>query len=313
VPDNPVPGSNEPPALLSDTGCVNAGNPAEPAGGLIAYDIIEPFWSDGADKQRFLALPGNSSIDINADGDLAFPIGTVLLKHFRLQDLLVETRLYMLQSDSVWRGFSYQWNDLQTDAVLLDDALDTDIGGQTWHYPGREECNQCHTPAAGFALGPELLQLNRPFTGPSDGITGNQIDRWEQMGLFSSAVPATLLSDSLVDSRDNQADLTLRARSYLHSNCSACHRSGGPTPVDLDLHYHTTLAASGTCDIAPQAGDQGIADARIIAPGDAQRSVLLHRINTLDDSRMPPLASNSIDVEGVTLIESWISSLSDCN
>ena len=304
---------NEPPRTLSETGCANAVNPAEPATGLIAYDIIEPFWSDGVVKQRYLALPDNTTIDINNDGDLNFPIGTVLMKYFYFQDRLIETRLFMLQSDDVWRGYSYQWNNTQTEATLLADALDDDIGGQTWHYPGRTECNQCHTPAAGFALGPELLQLNRDFTGPDDGITANQINRWEQMGLFSNAVTADLRNEALTGSHDNNADLQSRARSYLHTNCSSCHRPGGPTPVNLDLRYRTALADTGACDTVPQAGNLGINNARIIAPGDANRSVLLQRINTMDAaSMMPPLARNVIDDEGVALIQNWINSLSGC-
>ena len=306
-------GGDEPPATLSDTGCVNTANPAEPAAGLIAYDIIEPFWSDGVVKRRYLALPDNTTLNINSDGDLTFPVGTVLMKYFYLQNQLIETRLFMLQSDDAWRGYSYRWNDTRTEALLLDNALDEEVGGQNWHYPSRAECNQCHTAIAGFALGPELLQLNRDFTGPVDGITANQIDRWQQMELFSTSVPENLRNESLTDSRDDNAELQSRARSYLHTNCSSCHRPGGPTPVDLDLRYRTALADTGACDTAPQAGDLGITDARIIAPGNPARSVLLQRINATDGTRMPPLARNVIDDEGVSLIESWINSLNDCN
>lgn len=312
-PDNAASATNEPPSLLSQNSCVNAVNPAEPADGLIAYDIIEPFWSDGAVKERYLALPNDATIDINADGDLDFPSGSVLLKIFRLQDQLIETRLFMRQSDGAWRGFSYRWNNTQTDATLLDGALDVDFGGQTWHYPARTECSQCHTSIAGFTLGPELAQLNRDFDNPVNGVNGNQLEIWEQMELFTDAIPANLSSAALTNSRDDQANVGLRARSYLHSNCSTCHRTNGPAPVDLDLRYDTLLADTGACDLAPQAGDLGITDARIIAPGDAARSVLLQRMNTLDGNRMPPLASNVIDSEGVSLIEQWINALSGCN
>jgi hypothetical protein len=61
--------------------------------------------------------------------------------------------------------------------------------------------------------------------------------------------------------------------------------------------------------LARAAGDLGIADARIIAPGDAARSVLLARINRRDADAMPPIASSVIDTAGVQLIGAWIDSL----
>ena len=40
------------PTLLSQTGCVDASDPTRPASGLLAYDVVDPFWSDGAVKLR---------------------------------------------------------------------------------------------------------------------------------------------------------------------------------------------------------------------------------------------------------------------
>ena len=52
------PASNPAPRNLSQTGCVVASNPQQPATGLIPYAINAPFWSDGATKERWLALAG---------------------------------------------------------------------------------------------------------------------------------------------------------------------------------------------------------------------------------------------------------------
>jgi hypothetical protein len=79
------------------------------------------------------------------------------------------------------------------------------------------------------------------------------------------------------DPADSGAGMNDRARAYLHSNCAQCHRPKGPTPVDLDFRYATALANTNACDVQPQAGDPGLTNARIIAPGDATRFVTHHQ------------------------------------
>ena len=83
------------PANLIDTGCVSMADPKQPALGLIPYAPNAPFWSDGADKLRWMALPNGQQITIGADGDWSFPNGTVLVKNFKLGTQLIETRLFM--------------------------------------------------------------------------------------------------------------------------------------------------------------------------------------------------------------------------
>jgi mono/diheme cytochrome c family protein len=104
-----------------------------------------------------------------------------------------------------------------------------------------------------------------------------------------------------------------RARAWLHTNCSHCHRPGGGTPTSLDLRYTTSLAQTNACDIAPQAGDLGIANARLIAPGSAARSIVVARSNRRDAAAMPPLASTRVDTAGVAVLSNWINALTSCN
>jgi len=56
----------------------------------------------------------------------------------------------------------------------------------------------------------------------------------------------------------------------------------------------------------------GILDARLMAPGDPDRSILLQRMKDLGERRMPPLASHLVDDYGVSVIEAWIKSLANC-
>ena len=93
-----------------------------------------------------------------------------------------------------------------------------------------------------------------------------------------------------------------RARSYLHTNCSQCHRPGGPTTSNMDLRYSTALANTNACDVAPSLGDLGITDARLIAPGAATRSVLIARMSRRDAHGMPPVGSAQVDAEGAALL-----------
>ena len=105
----------------------------------------------------------------------------------------------------------------------------------------------------------------------------------------------------------------MRARAYLHANCSVCHRPGGPTPASIDVRHDTALADTGACDVTPSSGDLGITDARIIAPGAPERSVLIARMNRRDSAAMPPVGSLRVDEAGVALLTDWISGLASCD
>ncbi|HEX7081365.1 MAG TPA: PQQ-dependent sugar dehydrogenase, partial [Gammaproteobacteria bacterium] len=300
------------PESLSATGCVDSADPARPAAGLIPYDVAAPFWSDGADKERWLAVPDGTTIAVGADGDFAFPEGAVLMKHFRLDGRLVETRLLMHHPRAGWAGYSYRWNDAQTDATLVEGGAVAEIGGRQWIFPSSDDCLACHTSAAGFTLGLETAQLDNDFTYPATGRTANQLETLDAIALFASPL-APSSGEALADPYDAAAPLDARARAYLHTNCAQCHREGGLAPVALDLRYDVRLAETGACDALPQAGDLGLgAGARIIAPGEPERSVLLGRLERRDAYAMPPLASNVVDAEGAALIREWIASLAGC-
>jgi uncharacterized repeat protein (TIGR03806 family) len=301
------------PSSLVDTGCVDASDPTAPAGGMIPYSVNAPFWSDGAVKERYVAIPDGTTVARNSAGDFIFPSGSVILKSFRLGGQLVETRLLMRHPDGVWAGYTYEWNSAQTVATRVIGGKTRQVAGQTWIYPSEAECMQCHTSAAGFSLGPEISQLNGPLTYPSTGRTANQLATLEHIDWFTAPLPGepdTL--EVLADPADTGESLTDRARAWLHTNCAQCHRPGGPTPSTIDLRATIALSAMNICDVPPQSGDLGIANARLIAPGDTARSVLVARMNRRDVNGMPPIGSNLIDTSGVTLLSNWINSLSSC-
>lgn len=304
--------ANPLPTLLSGTGCVSAANPAQPAAGLIPYAPRAPFWSDGASKQRWMGLPNGTTVNPGT-GDWDFPNGTVLVKSFALGTRLVETRLFMRHPDGVWAGYTYEWNDAQTDATLVSGGKTKAVNGQDWVFPSEGQCLQCHTSAAGHSLGLETAQLNSDLLYPSTNRTGHQVTTLNAVNVLAPTVPGTPATMPRYPDPADAASgsVTERARAYLHTNCSNCHRPGTALPVALDLRYDTTLANMGVCNVVPNR-TLGIAGARIVAPGSAATSVLVARMNRRDADAMPPISSTVVDAAGVALLTQWINGLAGC-
>jgi glucose/arabinose dehydrogenase len=389
------------PTMLSDTGLFRSvkGHVVEPA--LIPYSVNAPLWSDGADKERFIALPGMAQIDFTNGRGWNCPDGTVLVKTFSLQmqagnsasKRRIETRL-LTRQDGEWQGYSYLWNDAQDDAELVDTAgMDrvyevqqpNGVHKQKWHYPSRTECMVCHSRAANWVLGLTASQMNRVHNYGT--VSDNQLRTLEHIGVFRikylehvhewkqrlSGVgngPARLYEEltddapdllfgqgerlrgvyqhvrshvpSLVDQRwigpltwlerrlqkeepystqllrrpseygrlvnpyDRSADLNARARSYLHANCSQCHVEAGGGNALMELEFTTPRRRMRVFDVKPQHHTYGIADARLIAPGHPEKSLLYLRVSRRGEGQMPPLATSEVDREAVQLLHDWI-------
>jgi uncharacterized repeat protein (TIGR03806 family) len=301
------------PDRLSATGCMLSGDPSRPGTGLIPYAVQAPFWSDGAVKERWLALPNGTAVTVEADGDFSFPPGSVLVKQFRLGGALIETRLLMRHPDGSWAGYTYEWDAALNDGLLVDGGKTERIGIQDWLYPSSGQCDVCHTAAAGRTLGLEIQQLNASMTYAATGRTANQLTTLSGIGVIANAIGDPAALPSLSDPYAAGGTLPARARSWLHTNCAQCHRPGGPTSSTMDLRFSTGLAQTNTCDRLPAFGNLGLgAGARVIAPGNASLSVLIARINRRDANGMPPLASHLVDSAGALLISNWIAGLGNC-
>lgn len=305
--DPPTPGGF--PRRLSQTGCFDPDDPTRPAGGLVPYRPSATLWSDGTSKERFAALPDGEVATFDEDGDLEFPVGTVLTKTFLRGALRVETRLFVRHDDGRWAGYSYAWNPEQTDATLVEQQAVVDFVQPPWRIPSRAQCLQCHTEAAGFSLGLEAAQLTGPLTYSSTGRTAEQLSTWLAVDLAAPPAPPV---PALPAYEDASIPVEHRARAYLHVNCANCHQPEGPGRGDLDLRFATPLAEMGVCDVEPRHGDLGLDEARVVAPGAPERSVLLSRMDRRDVFGMPPLATEEVDAEGLTLVQGWIEGLTGC-
>jgi uncharacterized repeat protein (TIGR03806 family) len=326
VPPDPAKPPAAFPRKLSETGLFRSTRDHAPEGGLIPYSVNSPLWSDHAHKERFIALPGDKKIEYRPQGAWGFPEGTVLVKTFSLDmeqgnpasRKRLETRLLHLEQDH-WRGYTYLWNDEQTDAVLLEGrgALERKYtirdpkapGGkreQTWHFPSRAECTLCHTMPVGFVLGLSTAQMNKPHD--YGGANDNQLRVLDRLGIFTkplgNAKPETL--PRMPDPGDESAPLADRARAYLHANCAHCHIKWGGGNALFELPYHYKLEETKTLNVKPQHGNLDIAGACVLVPGDPAKSLLLQRMKTTGPQRMPRVATSVVDDAGVKLIEAWI-------
>jgi len=154
-------------------------------------------------------------------------------------------------------------------------------------------------------LGLNTLQLNRDHD--YGGATANQLATFEHIGLFKQPLPKPPEDlPKLVDYRDESIDLSDRARSYLHANCSHCHMKWGGGNADFQLLATLPADELGILNIRPAHGSFGIADARLVVPGDARKSIVHHRMSKLGLGHMPHVGSNVIHAEAVELIRQWI-------
>jgi hypothetical protein len=262
---------------------------------------------------------------------------------------VVETRLF-IRLDRVqelegvkteWIGYGYQWNDAQTDANIigtLAEGSDTNVSAQfhvtptagaaaqaiTWNYPSRLDCITCHTaitpstmPTSGYTIGPETVQMNRVVMGD----TMNQIDKLAGLGLFETA-PSKPYKAALVAPYPGQsgspaasATLEQKARSYLHANCSFCHRPDGKWS-GFDIRYDVPFANTNLLCGTPGKGDLGVPGAQLLMPKTPKSSVVYLRMQAPKTDpmsgatgRMPQIGSAVVDTQGTDLISQWITSI----
>ena len=328
--------SSEIPTLLSETGIFSDVINLIPSDGVLPYDMVEPFWSDGGLKRRWFSVPNDGTynspeeqIQFTENGDWEFPIGSVLVKHFDfaiderdptvLQRL--ETRIEVRATDGSYYYLLYKWNEAGTDAVLLDGGYEEDIvitqadgstRNQTWYYPSRQQCYECHGNFG--VLGPATRYLNTDETYKT-GVTANQLVTFSYLGLIEETITdeiaATYQTHKASD--DPNASLEERARSYLDLNCAYCHRPGrSGDRAAFDLRLFNTLEQTGLLTAEANTPIYGVSGTKIIEPGNAAQSLLYHRTNSIDPTiMMPPLGKSVIDVPGTALVEEWINSLTN--
>ena len=204
----------------------------------------------------------------------------------------------------------------ETDLNVPDPRVPGGVRQLPWNFASRVQCLTCHTPWAEVSLAFSPMNLNRA------GIDGrNQLvalcesgflDRVKKDGKsmkpYDDAAVAKL--DKLTNPHDDKAMLDDRARSYLHINCSHCHRNGGGGSVPFELTKGADLRKN-VLDTPPGRGSFGITDAKVIAPGHPEKSTLVYRMAKFGRDRMPHIGAELPDPKGLQLMWEWIAARSN--
>ncbi len=326
VPNSAPPANLAFPRRLSETGLYRDLAILVPSAGVVPYQPNAGMWSDLATVERVLGVPGEGAI-ITADGRetiagrmWSFPSNTVLARTLTLEmeqgrpatRRRIETQMMHFDGQG-WNAYTFHWNAAQTDADLVRGEGTNEVfkvtdpaapGGQReipWRFASRTECLRCHNAWAGDTLSFNWLELNTRGT-PSE------LDRLAQLGVLRVKDPPKPLS-RLSDPYDASLALGDRARSWLHLNCSTCHRFGAGGDVPSWFNIDQPIAEARVLDAKPSRGDLGIPGACVIASGDPYRSTLFYRINTEGSGRMPHIGSRLVDEKGVRVLRDWIRSL----
>ncbi len=234
---------------------------------------------------------------------------------------LVETRI-LVRREGGWEALPYVWNSAQTEAVLArtGDAkaleLVSDDGskeGFTYVVPNENQCAGCHVADLKTKqlapIGTKARHLNREY--PYATARENQLVHFTKLGYLTGA-PDPASAPKNADWRDVAQPLDARARAYLDVNCGHCHNAKGPantTALDLTI-FATIDRYLGVCK-PPVAAGRGTGDHFFdIVPGDPQDSILPYRLRSSEPGvMMPEQGRTTTHVEGVVLIEQWISAL----
>jgi len=339
------------PRKLSDTGLFKSVPDHAVADGVLPFSINAPAWADYATGERFMAIPGKETIKLKSKAkpvegsqfsrQVDFPLDTVAMKTLSLELVKgdpstrkrIETQVLHFDGRE-FQGYTYEWNDAQTDAVLVErggksktiNVVDADAPGgkreQTWWFGSRGECIRCHNPWSEWTLAFSLGQLNRPHNFGS--VTDNQIRTYRHIGLIEDVIdpvdpldpyaqpeppktPAEM--PKFTDPMDASADINARARTYLHVNCALCHRFNGGGSAYIYLTHDIALKDMKALGVRPTQGTFGIHEAQIVAPGDPYRSVMYFRLAKTGPGHMPHLGSKLVHPEGAQLIHDWIRQL----
>lgn len=299
------------------------------AADLRPYKPAAEFWSDGAQKQRWIYLPPGAKIAIGGDGgfdEWSFPPGTKLFKEFAIGGKRIETRLFEKSPEGSWRHTTYRWTADETDAVRNDvgeklAGLGPD--GGIYEVPNTGQCNDCHDGRKEPVLGFDAVSLGLP------GATGLTLSALATEGRFSDAPPLTELALP-----NDATNLAPPALAWLHANCGACHNGNPTAGASFRAHYlvrASQLVADASVETLDPYTNAYCVDSNRFDP-DAGTPFKLIRGGLPADSliavlagqrvaagevplgsvQMPPLVTRAPDTAGLAAVKAWIAALPPC-
>lgn len=276
-----------------------AGEPVRlvPGNGFQLYELATGLFTDYAEKQRLIKLPGGKTLMAVNDGLPQFPDGTILVKTFYFftdkRDTskgkrLIETRL-LVKNNGQWLAGTYVWNEEQTDAVLVNKGSNTSVtwtgenaSTQTISYriPAPKDCASCHNSNnLLMPAGLKMRNLNREVERNNSSI--NQLLYLQQTGVLSPVDPGRL--SALPDWQNEKYAITERVRAYLDVNCAHCHND------------------KGSCARSPLrfGWEVPLPDTRI----ENRKGRIIHM---MEKGRMPRTGTTIVDAEALSLIKKYL-------
>lgn len=283
------------------------GGADKPSVRLIPYELRNPLFSDYSEKQRFIHLPANSKIEAGADGKIAFPVGTALIKSFGYPDTngnmrILETRLLLHRAEG-WVALPYVWraDGKEADLRVGGTRLPVEFAHQgrkmaiSYAVPNKNQCKQCHSSSdAIMPIGPFVQNIVFPRQGDAEklGVKPLRLEaKWDD------AISGTL---------------DQRAHAYLRVNCGHCHApKGSASNSGLYLDGSAKDMAAYGIRKRPVAAGRASGDLDfIIEPGKPGRSILIARMKSTDPGiAMPELGRATAHDEGIKLLEEWVAGM----
>lgn len=302
----------------------------EPTDRVVPYTLNTPLFTDYAQKLRFIYFPVGEKAQYNPEQVFSFPEGTAIIKNFYYHiderkpekgRNLIETRV-LLKEATGWKALPYVWNAEQTEAYLEVTGARKDIQWKDakgkkqqveYVVPNMIQCKECHSRDKTLVpIGPSARQLNRSFEFTSG--SANQLDYLATNGYLTGLPTVELRPKSAQWDQPQMDDLESRARAYLDANCGHCHNPKGPANTSgMFLDSHTSNPAQLGVNKVPIAAGKGSGGRDYgIVPGNANASILVHRMESLDPGvMMPELGRKRRHEEGIQLIKDWINAMDE--
>jgi hypothetical protein len=305
------------PADVFCTGLYENHDVTQLAPSAVPYTPGLTFWSDGAEKRRFLYLPPSTKIDTSNLDAWKFPVGTKAWKEFRVNGALVETRLVWKQSETSWVDAAYIWDKTGTSATLTAIDQPTLLEGG-YEVPSLKACGKCHAGGADHLLGIEAVSLALPA---AEGVT--------LAGLAAAGSLSAPPAKTTIALPEDGTGKAAAALSYLHMNCgTACHSTrglSGFTQLHTRLHAEELWPPAGAPPGTVETSDayttglnqdvilatysQAFPDTKLITPGSHEKSLTWLVAHLRGEHQMPPIVSHQIDEAGTQKLADWIDAL----
>ena len=337
------------PKLISGTGMYKNMATKEIGPDVIPFEVNSPLWTDGAVKQRYIAVPAGKSVIYDDSADIyKYPDRAMVIKNFSVDTIpgnpasriLFETRfsgVRLVGGKEKWFLWSYHWRLDQTDADLVADSgsnatvrvYRNGVGQapfmKKWRFPGKLQCAACHRvqgDGGRTVLAFFTAQLNKPLTA---NPALNQLDHLFNLGILKTADgkrPDFSRSPKWANWADTTASLELRSRSYIAANCSGCHGDRGietnaALGVTLNYDFHDMQPHMDFLTKRLQ-GVFPVDSGALVVPGRPDRSVIVYRQKMRNEKdldfaaermAMPPLGSFEPDTNAIKVISAWIASM----